>query len=187
MTWLAAVEYIDERYEGEELEEYRDRVKSAVRTLAGCIQFAYRKMDDNDKHRFLQANLELVFNSQTIARDPCFVPQFCDTKSFWLPNAIAQYASELIEGADNYFICRKCLQFSPNTCWIQECRALEDEDSITYFAGLYDEAKRVRVGTKKKGTGARMLSRWSWTTSRLSPAWWITSGALAAERSTVHG
>jgi hypothetical protein len=38
------------------------------------------------------------------------------------------YASQIWEGVDNYYLCRDamCRSFGPNTCWIQEFRALED-------------------------------------------------------------
>ncbi len=57
-----------------------------------------------------------------------------------------QFASELVEGVDNYHICRdeNCLCFSPNTCWVQEYKAIPGADSDAYFAALYDTTKRTR-------------------------------------------
>ena len=59
-----------------------------------------------------------------------------------------QYSSELVEGADNYFVCRDetCIQFSPNTCWMQEYRALDTEEAEDYFLDLmYPGSKGTKL------------------------------------------
>ena len=43
---------------------------------------------------------------------------------FWLPSHIVDWASEIVKGLDNYYLCRgsSCRYFAPNTCWGQEVK-----------------------------------------------------------------
>jgi hypothetical protein len=138
MAWTEISAKIDAKYEGEAMAEYRSRIKDGIREFAGGLNFAYRKMDDAQKRRFVNSYREFTENKKAVSVDPSYVPQFVCTADFWVPARILEYASELCEGIDNYFVCRDetCGNFSPNTCWMQEYRPRPDSEA--YYKQLWD-------------------------------------------------
>ena len=123
-----------------------------LKVIGKFCQRAYTKMSDHDKRRFVLAFEELEKNLQKIAEDPTFVPQHhtelfdpashaggsdlsvqgqpmevnVDTpppKSlFWATEKVLDWTSQVLEGLDNYYLCRNeaCRSFMPNTCWLKQ-------------------------------------------------------------------
>ncbi|MFM7979000.1 MAG: hypothetical protein ACKPKO_06750, partial [Candidatus Fonsibacter sp.] len=118
----------------------------AINTIGKLISRAHENMSDHDKRRFVVAFEELDDNVNKIAADPTFIPhhttEVYDTviqgqpvgsdllvqgqpvgKSlFWVSEQVLDWASELLGGLDNYYMCRNtsCRAFMPHTCWVKE-------------------------------------------------------------------
>ena len=100
----------------------------AIQTVGQFCSTAYKKMNDHDKRRFVVAFDELTENLEKVAADPTFIPQYTtevydkDTPSvsdlsvhgqpaprkslFWASEKVLGWASQILEGLDNYYLCR---------------------------------------------------------------------------------
>jgi hypothetical protein len=139
MPWKQAVSDIGQRHPGQSKAEWRESIKKLCKEVVAAFDFAFKKMEQEEKNRYLIAFNEHSDHRQAIASDPTYVPE--DTKEvyigesgmnsellkdnphpFYLTSFETQFASELIPGIDNFFFCRQktCRFIGPNTTWVIE-------------------------------------------------------------------
>ena len=71
-----AVSEVGQRRPGQNNKTWTDEVLSAIKTVGQFCSSAYRKMNDNDKRRFVVAFDELTENLDKVATDPTCIPQY---------------------------------------------------------------------------------------------------------------
>jgi hypothetical protein len=138
IAWRQALSDIGQRHPGQSKAEWRETVKKLCREVVVAFEVAFKKMEQEEKNKYLIAFEEHTSLRQAIASDPTFVPE--DTKEvfvgpdgpsklleespcpYFLTSFETSFASEIIPGIDNFFICRQrsCRFIGPNTCWVTE-------------------------------------------------------------------
>ena len=129
MDFKKAKADIGEKHPGESKRDYRNRLIGLCSKAGRSGQRPYIQMTEQNKRRFVTAFREDEYHVEKISREPDYVPQYVNTPLFWTPERVIDFASQIWEGMDNYYLCRAldCRRFCPNTSWIQEFRALTNE------------------------------------------------------------
>ena len=137
IDWKTATQKIGNRHPGQDKFEYRLRLKFEVRRMASFVAAGHKRMTEENKERFNEAMEELTENLQKIQADPTFVPELTVTQSFWCTEDVLDFSSSVMEGADNYYLCRNeiCIHFTPNTNWCIEVKVLEAFRVVTSVSG----------------------------------------------------
>jgi hypothetical protein len=93
------------------------------------VSHAFNTASDYDRERMRAAAAEQEVHLEAMSKDPTYVAQYVTTEHFWTPERILDYASKIVPGLDEYYVCRvdECGYFAPNTMWVQEFKANTDE------------------------------------------------------------
>ena len=150
VDWKRAVSDVGRRHPGQDKKEWRASVLQTLKVIGKFCQRAYTKMSDHDKRRFVLAfeeqenNLQKIFvpqlhtgvfdpASQAVGTDLSVQGQPMDAMEvdvdtpppkslFWATEKVLDWTSQVLEGLDNYYLCRNeaCRSFMPNTCWVKQ-------------------------------------------------------------------
>lgn len=145
IEFTRAIQVIGERHLTQNKVVWKAEVKCQIRTVGKLCQRTYNKLDERDKRRFVVAFQEMEENLSKIAETPMFIPQYhtevydkedapagfeyqvhsqavVQKSLFWAAEGALDWSSQLMEGLDNYYLCRNidCRAFMPNTCWVKE-------------------------------------------------------------------
>ena len=137
IDWKTATQKLGNRHPGQDKFEYRLQLKVEVRRMALFVGSGHKRMTEENKERFNEAMEELTENLQKIEADPTFVPELTVTQSFWCTEDVLDFSSTVMEGADNYYLCRNevCIHFTPNTNWCIEVKVWEAFCVVTSVSG----------------------------------------------------
>ncbi len=103
-TWKHAVADVGERYSGETQRMFRRRVLHGMASMAALLYRGFSKATPEDFQVMTSAVEEWVEERDKMAKNPTY---HAAVGGFFLSDDVDQYLSQICEGLDEYFICRK--------------------------------------------------------------------------------
>ena len=91
--------------------------------MAILVKAAFMRASGDDRQRMLRALDEAVTSARSTASNPYQeTPLDSQLDGFFADPMILQMSSEIVQGCDEYFMCRvkTCMGFCPNFSWIRE-------------------------------------------------------------------
>jgi hypothetical protein len=134
LDWNTCVSRIGNRHNGQSKKEWRDSIKAMIKGLAEVMYDSFMKKSEKDQKRHLVAMEEYEAIRKAQAEDETFVPELTTEvfrgrgvdsdpsvdgpSPFFVSYMASDYASQLAEGLDNYYVCRLC---AGTRCCIRWC------------------------------------------------------------------
>jgi hypothetical protein len=134
LDWKTCVSRIGNKYDGQSKKEWREAIKAMLKGLAEVMLDSFTKKSEKDQKRYLVAMTEYEAIRKAQAEDETFVPELTTEvfrgrgvdsdpsvdgpAPFFVNYLASDYASQLAEGLDNYYVCRLC---AGTRCCIRCC------------------------------------------------------------------